>query len=116
MRISDWSSDVCSSDLGVETSRQDAPLRPLHHPSGGPPPRSGEELATPASGRNLPRRPSPPVGADPCLDPRRDVLAPFAAVEDAIMAAALPPPIFLLFLGPRLGTRPRRLGDRKRVE
>src|SRR3546814_9203968 len=33
MRISDWSSDVCSSDLGAG-SRQDARLAPLGLPSG----------------------------------------------------------------------------------
>src|SRR3546814_11104451 len=33
MRISDWSSDVCSSDLV-----------PLHHPADGPPPPLGEDL------------------------------------------------------------------------
>src|SRR3546814_16831217 len=38
MRISDWSSDVCSSDLFIGTAAQDLPHRlvqPLDRPAGG---------------------------------------------------------------------------------
>src|SRR3546814_9991329 len=45
MRISDWSSDLCSSDLRcfLPYLRRKTPPVPLHHPTGGPPPRAGED-------------------------------------------------------------------------
>src|SRR3546814_10922424 len=41
MRISEWSSDVCSSDLGNRTDQLPAPAYRVPHP---PRPRSGREL------------------------------------------------------------------------
>src|SRR3546814_4778743 len=54
--------------------------------------------------------PFSPVAANPLLHHRCDLLAPFAAVEDAVMADALRHQIFLLGRRQRLGERQRRLG------
>src|SRR3546814_10035740 len=63
--------------------------------------------ATAVIGRNPPFS---PVAANPLLHHRCDLLAPFAAVEDAVMADALRHQIFLLGRRQRLGERQRRLG------
>src|SRR3546814_4377046 len=54
MRISDWSSDVCSSDLGIPDQEQDranytvrAPRRPLQIPAGNRLDRARSALAPP---------------------------------------------------------------------
>src|SRR3546814_14192929 len=66
--------------------------------------------ATAVIGRNPPFS---PVAANPLLHHRCDLLAPFAAVEDAVMADALRHQIFLLGRRQRLGERQRRSEERR---
>src|SRR3546814_15756879 len=81
-----------------------APLRPTYDPSRKP----VERLAVGRSGGYSPSLIR--IAANPPLDHRRDLLAPSAAVDDTVMADALPPQIFLLPGRPRFLQRQRRPG------
>src|SRR3546814_18987265 len=75
MRISDWSSDVCSSDLGLAQRRRTRPRRELGQ--GGPPADGGDQQFRPlapsdASARSQPER---DIDRD---EPRRRQLQPHA--------------------------------------
>src|SRR3546814_9084802 len=78
MRISDWSSDVCSSDLGVRRGAPDARLIVDANESWGEVDILSEAEALADMGVEMIEQPVP-VGADALLDP---VYAPLPFVAD----------------------------------
>src|SRR3546814_4323173 len=85
MRISDWSSDVCSSDLGVRRGAPDARLTVDANESWGEIDILSEAEALADMGVEMIEQPVP-VGADALLDPIYAPL-PFIADESCQTAA-----------------------------
>src|SRR3546814_8786779 len=57
MRISDWSSDLCSSDLGVDVRRDGPRARPQRQRRKGEQPGAGADIGDMTRGHALPRQP-----------------------------------------------------------
>src|SRR3546814_19916668 len=88
MRISDWSSDVCSSDLCAAVLPPGVVARHRRHVRAAAPCRTGARNGVGAAGREAERRAGRSMGPDLAMRSRRGVCGPARRAADAFCRRA----------------------------